>query len=93
MSLQTHQELIEEFLRRGGSIRKLPEPKLALASEVIDYLRHKNIPVDPVGSKYNRQPRRYVCRGKTESIEDIVGLANAYRSRHGLPPFQLKSKH
>ena len=89
MALRSHHELlVVDFLARGGTIRKLPPPKPTLATDVLQYLRDRNVEVEAVPQSDGGEAM-YLYKARIINLKTLVAIANRHRSRRRLPPFQL----
>ena len=81
------ENLVLDFLARGGTIRRLPTPEPTTISSVLEYLRGCNFVV-------YRAPRgegqpKYVYQSMVVTEERLVAIANELRATKYLPPFQV----
>jgi hypothetical protein len=83
--------MVEDFLARGGTIQRMPEPKPTVADDVVQYLQECNIDVQPVPDS-SGATTNYVYKGQLINLKTLVAIANRHRSRRRLPPFQLAGR-
>ena len=77
--LNAQQEnLVLDFLARGGTIRCLPTPEPTAISNVLEYLRACNFVVYPA-PRGEGQPK-YVCQSMVITEEKLVAIANDHRA-------------
>lgn len=81
--------LIEEYLARGGAIRRLPESKPTVASNIMNYMRDNNVHVQEVSGGSGIEAR-YVYKTQVVTLNTLLKIANRHRRRRRLPLFQLE---
>jgi len=81
------EKAIEEFLKEGRQVQKVPDHVPATAHEVIAYLAGCGIQ-----ARYHPGDQRaYLCGNKRVSEQWLIALANRHRLTQGLPPIALRS--
>jgi hypothetical protein len=83
--------MVADFLARGGTIQRVPAPKPTVAADVVQYLRERNIDVQPVTDPTGNTTN-YFYKGQIINLKALVVIANRHRSRRRLPPFQLAGR-
>jgi hypothetical protein len=78
-------ELVAQYLSRGGTIQRVPEPEPPSADGLLAYLETRNA---PVYATFKDGEVRYRYRAQAVSYEKLVSIANRTRRRRGLPLFQ-----
>lgn len=87
MRREQQRGLVNEYLARGGTIRRLPTPEPTEAIDVLDYL-------EECGFSVYRAPRgegepKFVFQGQVVTLQNLISIANEHRATRDLPPFQL----
>ena len=76
------EQAVEEFLKAGRRISRVPAIVLFSESELLEYLKGCG-----VTAQYRAgDARPYLCRGQRKSVRQLVAIANKYRSASDLPP-------
>ena len=81
------QELVADYIARGGTVRRLPTPEPTDVQEVIDYMQDCRFDVYPAPRGAGQ--RKYVLQGEVVTLARLVLIANEHRAKRRLPPFQL----
>ena len=81
-------DAISEFIEKGGRIVTLQGTIPVTAPEVLEYLLARGIRVDYSPA----HPRRYLCKGKSVTLNTLLAVANTFRRRQQLPPFVARTK-
>jgi hypothetical protein len=84
----TH-ELIRTYLEGGGRIRKVPEALPITPQQVLQYLDTQQVVVRRVRPKSANSAPKYRYGEKLITWRDLVDLANRFRRKQRLAPFQL----
>jgi hypothetical protein len=87
MNRQDTSALIDGFLSRGGSIKKLPEALPTTAGEVVQYLKSQKVDVGFESDKI--ADGKFICDGDVIDLQGLVQIANRLRRRQRRPVFDL----
>ena len=82
--------VIAEYLRDGGQVRRVDATVSVTEDELIAYLRTVG-----VSARYlEGDLKAYLCDGKKRfSLSGLERLANRFRISNGLPPLAVKHSH
>lgn len=80
--------MVSAYLAKGGQIRKLPDALASTPSDVIRYLSRHKVKIERV---HANNSDKYLRDGATITLPALVQLANSYRLKQGLAPFDVQS--
>ena len=87
---QSLDALVLTYLAGGGRVLKLPAAMSATRDEVLQYLKSQQVNVISVPKKNATTEAKHRHGVKVLDSEGLVRLANVYRRKQGLPPFDLQ---
>ena len=80
--------LVANYLARGGRVRTIPEDMPLTPLDLMRYLETWGVVVEP-RLRNAKGKIKYRHKGQLLDWPDLVRLANKYRRRQRLPPFQV----
>jgi len=89
---QTLDAMVSAYLAGGGSIRKIPDAIPATPIEVLRYLKRRKVKVEPARAKNAAVESKYLHDGEIITLQALVKLANGYRRKRRLPPFEVQQQ-
>ena len=84
---QSLDALVFAYLAGGGRVLKIPPAISATREEVLEYLNSQQANIMSMSKKNETKHRQGM---KNLNSGGLVRLANVYRRKQGLPPFELK---
>ena len=87
MRREQQENLIADYLKRGGIVQRLPTPKPIAISDVVEYLQERHFVV--YAAPRGEGEPKFVCQGSVVNLQELVSFANAHRAARQLTPFQL----
>src|SRR5580765_965401 len=89
-SFQTVETMIAAFVAQGGRIHKVPEAVPTTATDVLQYLKSRDVDVERAPAKPGEVEGRYFYGRDIIDLRTLVDRANGLRRRQRLPPFEVK---
>ena len=91
MRREQQDDLIADYIARGGTVRRLATPEPTTVSDILDYLRDCDLEVRT--ARGHAAGDRYIFQNKVVTLWELVSIANEHRAKRKLPPFQVVERH
>jgi hypothetical protein len=92
--MRTHRQgvetLVSQYLAGGGRIQKIADAIPATAEELVQYLKARNIEIEPARAKNANSASKFHHDGQIIGSDGLLQLANGFRREEEMPPFDLK---
>jgi hypothetical protein len=82
--------LVKAYIARGGRVHTVPEAMPVTAREVLQYLETRRIVVMIMKGKNAHSAPKYRYRTKLLTWRELLDLANRYRRKQRLAPFEIR---
>jgi len=92
--MSTHRQgvetLVSQYLAGGGRIKKIADAIPATADELMQYLKARNVDIEPARAKNANSASKFYHEGQLIGTDGLLQLANGHRREEEMPPFDLK---
>jgi hypothetical protein len=82
--------LVQTYLARGGRVHTMPEAMPVTVRQVLQYLEICQVVVTPKKAKHPHSAPKYRYKKHLLTWRELLDLANRYRRKQRLPPFEIK---
>jgi len=84
--------MVSAYLAGGGRIRKIPDAIPAAPIDVLRYLKRRKVNIEPTRAKNANVESKYLHDGEIITLQALVKLANDYRRKQRLAPFDVQQQ-